>query len=363
MESILFVAPSQQIADAAAQAAAKMQVSFQVVVISKISEVPQVVDAYPTIDIYISRGGIAEALAEYPGKTVIDIRATINDILEAVQRVAALGINKIGVVVQQASLNDNSTHEFKLLDSEIYMRPWQLETEVAAILEQLSRRGVSGIVGTRTSVSVAKQYNMSGEVLDTGAVAMENAIREAVKIAKAQEFERLRESEKTRQIQQQVSGIYAALERAVASVQELSASSQELTASTQQTSIISKAASQEVNQTTAILQIIKHVALQTNLLGLNAAIEAARAGEQGRGFSVVAAEVRKLAETSQQSVGSITSMLNQFRDSVEQVWNNVEQTNTITQEQAKATQEISRMLEEIQEAGQKLMRIAGSGTA
>lgn len=66
---------------------------------------------------------------------------------------------------------------------------------------------------------------------------------------------------------------------------------------------------EQAKKVTSILAVITDIADQTNLLALNAAIEAARAGEHGRGFSVVAGEVKKLAEQSQQSANEIREII------------------------------------------------------
>lgn len=116
---------------------------------------------------------------------------------------------------------------------------------------------------------------------------------------------------------------------------------------------------------TQVLDVIKGIAEQTNLLALNAAIEAARAGEQGRGFAVVADEVRTLAHKTQQSTTEIEQMIIRLQSGVNDAVQAMEVSHSKATQTVSNSSEVGRMLEHISIATARIVdfnnQIASAG--
>lgn len=355
VENVMFVAVSENMAEVAGEVCSEMKLNISIT-FCPMDKIEDLVNNNPHIEVFISRGETVRLLQKFSNKPVAAITCSITDIFEPVEKLTASGIDKIAIIGSPFLIGEGS-YSYKIANTEIYMRSYELE-ELEQTASQVQKLGVEWVVSGAIDLEITRRYGLKVEPLNTKASSIKRAIIEAVKIAEAQERERLREKEKSEEIHNYAVKLYNAIEQSSATVQELASSAEQLASISQETANVATKTFNEVNNTSEILEIIQRVSKQTNLLGLNAAIEASRAGEYGRGFSVVASEVRKLSKESNVYVSKINSMLSQFASSVESVLQNAEQNNVIAQEQAKANQDIAHMLDNLSDIGHNLMSMA-----
>jgi hypothetical protein len=150
----------------------------------------------------------------------------------------------------------------------------------------------------------------------------------------------------------------ATAEEINATTEEIAAMAADLANIVRDLKLIGLKTVQELHKTDEILDFVRNIASNSNLLGLNAAIEAARAGDQGRGFAVVAEEIRKMAVSSASATQDITMILSNIRTEIQTLDTKLIDCADRSDHQATATEQIAAAIQEMTSSATEIKKIS-----
>ncbi|MBP2111282.1 methyl-accepting chemotaxis protein [Paenibacillus silagei] len=160
-----------------------------------------------------------------------------------------------------------------------------------------------------------------------------------------------------RRVNLQMEGLLTAINEIVHGIVSVTEQAQDIAEVQEQSYKAAVDVKEKTNETKEITKFISEVSNQTSLLGLNASIEAAHAGEYGRGFSIVASEVRKLADHSKMASNNIEKTTQEMNDRIDHIISTINGMSSLTEAQAALTQEVNASVEEVSRMSEELLGI------
>ncbi len=318
-----------------------------------------------------------ETLVHIMGLVIAGILAFVVFILFVLVRDIKSSVNQIVVVTEKAAQGDlsheiitDATDEFGTIARQFnsvmqHMRKVLSNVQNAAVQVSESASKMKGSISKSEELIqnvamavVTAADNTDSQKTDIGetearVVNMKQSVDKSVTAMQAG----------LKSVQQTFEHAAAGNEKAVATVKQMN----DISVAVEESARIVEQLGENSKEIGSIVQVISDIADQTNLLALNAAIEAARAGEHGRGFSVVADEVRNLAENSQHSAQKIGEIINAIQKTTEDAVNKMKTASeqvAAGRENVESTgisfSEIVNMIKIAEENSQQVMNLIGN---